>query len=275
MATARPFADLRQRALSGAILAALAFGLLWAGGPAAAALVGGLAAAMAWEWRSVTAERGASPGLSGISVAGGAGAAVAVAHFAGTAWGLATGAVAAGAMAGVDLLRGRPETAPWSLIGVGLIALAGVAFLSLRALEPYGFLSTFWVILVVAASDTGGYFAGRLIGGRKLWPAVSPKKTWAGLAGGVALAFLLGGLFSWGTTGTYFHEVCTVSAAAALLAQGGDLAESAVKRRFGVKDAGGLIPGHGGVLDRCDGLIAATLVAAGATHWRGQAVFIW
>ncbi|MEL6220968.1 MAG: phosphatidate cytidylyltransferase, partial [Pseudomonadota bacterium] len=109
----------------------------------------------------------------------------------------------------------------------------------------------------------------------KLWPSVSPKKTWAGLGGGIALAFASGGLFSWATTGTYYHEVCTVSAVAALLAQSGDLAQSAMKRRFGVKDAGSIIPGHGGALDRFDGLMAATLVAAAVTFWRGKTVFIW
>ncbi|MEM6357157.1 MAG: phosphatidate cytidylyltransferase, partial [Pseudomonadota bacterium] len=111
--------------------------------------------------------------------------------------------------------------------------------------------------------------------GPKLWPAVSPKKTWSGLGGAVALAALTGLIFSWLTTGTFFEEVVTVSAAAALCAQAGDMAESAVKRRFGVKDSSGLLPGHGGALDRFDGLMAATLVVALVTLWRGQTVFVW
>ncbi len=142
-------------------------------------------------------------------------------------------------------------------------------------MEPYGFLSIIWAAMVVIAADVGGYFAGRTIGGPKLWPAVSPNKTWAGLLGGIALAFLVGGMFSGATTGTYFYQVCTVSALAALLAQAGDLAESALKRHFGVKDAGTLIPGHGGLLDRLDGHMAAILVAAVVTFSRDQAVFVW
>ena len=160
------------------------------------------------------------------------------------------------------------------LIGGAYIVAAVLAFVVLRAL-PFGFDTILWAALVVIAADVGGYFAGRMIGGPKLWPAVSPKKTWAGLGGGVALAAFVGALFSWATTGTYFYEVCTVSMLAAILAQGGDLAESAVKRTFGVKDSGALIPGHGGVLDRLDGHMAALLVAAAVTFTRGQPVFVW
>ena len=160
-------------------------------------------------------------------------------------------------------------------MGILYILMAGLAFVWLRAQEPYGFLSILWAAFVVTAADVGGYFAGRIIGGPKLWPAISPKKTWAGMGGGVALAFVVGGLFSWATTGTYFIQVCVVSMIAAVVSQGGDLAEAALKRHFAVKDASSLIPGHGGVLDRLDGHMAAVLVAAAFTAWRDQAVFIW
>lgn len=159
--------------------------------------------------------------------------------------------------------------------GAAYILIAGIAFVWLRGQEPYGFLSILWAAMVVTGTDVGGYFAGRIIGGPKLWPSVSPKKTWAGLGGGVALAFLIGGLFSWATTGTYFYQVCIVSMIAAVVSQAGDLAESALKRHFAVKDASTLIPGHGGVLDRLDGHMAAILVAAAVTAWRDQAVFVW
>ncbi len=182
--------------------------------------------------------------------------------------------------AGEDRLRSTVM-----LVGGVYISAAVIAFVALRGIEscggvpctsgPIGLLSILWAALVVIAADVGGYFAGRIIGGPKLWPRVSPKKTWAGLGGGVALAFVVGGLFSWATTGTYFYEVCTVSMLAAILSQGGDLAESAVKRRFGVKDAGSILPGHGGLLDRLDGHMAAILVAAVVTFSRGQPVFIW
>ena len=269
------FADLRMRVISGAALAALAFGLLWLGGGWAAAFVTALAAAMAWEWRAMTLAPAAPPPAIGAAAVIAVAGAVPAAHLAGVPAGLLWLAAALALLAAWDVGAGRARAVPWLLAGGLYIGVACVAFLSLRAFEPYGFQTVFWIVLVVAASDIGGYFAGRLVGGPRLWPAVSPKKTWAGLAGGLGLAFGLGGVFSWATTGTYFQEVCTVSAVAALLAQLGDLAESAAKRHFDVKDSGRLIPGHGGALDRFDGLTAATLVAAAVTHWRGQAVFIW
>lgn len=197
-------------------------------------------------------------------------------------WWIVALAVAAMAAMIVELWRmvtQRGEPTPGRkrvlALGIAYICLAGIAFIWLRAQEPYGFLSILWAAFVVTAADVGGYFAGRTIGGAKLWPSVSPKKTWSGLGGAVALAFVVGGLFSWATTGTYFIQVCIVSMIAALVAQGGDLAESALKRHFDVKDASSLIPGHGGVLDRLDGHMAAILVAAFVTAWRDQAVFVW
>lgn len=274
MASAR-FGDLRQRFMSGLALAAAAMVLLWLGSVWSALLVAALAAAMGWEWRTMVLGRpGARPAAVMPTVI-----VLTLAAMAGHVMGFQSGlfVLIAGLAAGVgaDLTAGRRRPALWTAAGAGYIGIACLAFIALRAYEPFGFLAALWVILVVAASDIGGYFAGRLFGGPRLWPAVSPKKTWAGLAGGVALAAVLGAVFSAATTGTYFHEVSTVSAAAALLAQAGDLAESAAKRHFGVKDASGLIPGHGGALDRLDGLMAATLVAAAVTFWRGQTVFIW
>jgi len=261
--------------ISGALLGGAAFGLLWLGGTWSALLVAALAAAMAWEWRGVTTAPAPDPPENRVlPVLAPAGAVLGL-HFLG--WPVALGWLGGLALilAVADWYLRGARAAGWAALGGAYIGIACMAFLALRAFEPFGFLTAFWIVLVVAAADSGGYFAGRLIGGPKLWPSVSPKKTWAGLAGGMGLAFLVGGLFSWATTGTYFQEVCTVSAIAALLAQAGDLAESALKRHFGVKESGDLIPGHGGALDRCDGLTAATLVAAAVTFWRGQTVFIW
>ncbi len=271
----RRFSDLRIRTLSGLALAAAAFGLLWLGGWWTAAMFALGAGAAAWEWRAITAERGGAPGPLGWLAAAAVAAALLWQVERGFAEAAGLLALAALLSAAADLAGGRGRTALWGVAGIALVGVSSLALLALRLAEPYGFETAFWVVLVVVATDTGGYFAGRLLGGPLLWPSVSPKKTWTGLAGGIGLAFFGGGLFSWATTGTYFYEVCTVSAIAALLAQGGDLAESALKRRFGVKDAGRIIPGHGGALDRFDGLMAATLVAAGVTFWRGEAVFIW
>jgi phosphatidate cytidylyltransferase len=142
-------------------------------------------------------------------------------------------------------------------------------------LRADGFAAALWLFLVVAAADVGGYFAGRLIGGPKLWPRVSPKKTWAGSLGGIALAVAMGAMFSAVVSGTDPGEVCMLSAAVALVSQAGDLAESALKRHFGVKDSGRLLPGHGGALDRFDGLVAAALAAALVAWWRGGTVLVW
>jgi phosphatidate cytidylyltransferase len=177
--------------------------------------------------------------------------------------------------AGADLMAGQRRAMGWGVAGGAYIGAAGIGFLYLRAMEPHGFITALWIFLVVAAADVGGYFTGRLIGGPKLWPRISPGKTWAGSAGGVALAVGLGGVFSWATTGTQFAVVGVVSAGVAVLSQGGDLAESALKRHFGVKDSGRLLPGHGGALDRFDGLVAAVLVVALIAWWRGQTVLIW
>ena len=180
-----------------------------------------------------------------------------------------------GAAALSDLLLGKGRGLAVRIIGGAWIAGVGLAFLWIRHFPEWGLVYSIWIALVVAATDVGAYFAGRFFGGPLLWPRVSPKKTWAGLAGGVTAAFVTGWLFSWATTGTYFYEVSTVSAAAALLAQAGDLAESILKRRYGAKDSGTILPGHGGILDRCDGLLAATFVAALITNWRGQPMFVW
>ncbi|MFC2967618.1 phosphatidate cytidylyltransferase [Acidimangrovimonas pyrenivorans] len=122
----------------------------------------------------------------------------------------------------------------------------------------YGGTWLFWLIFVVIASDVGGYFAGRLIGGPKFWPAVSPKKTWSGTVAGWVGAALVGLLFlSFTDAGP---DLPWISAFVALAAQFGDIAESAIKRRAGVKDSSALIPGHGGLLDRFDGLLGAALM---------------
>lgn len=269
------FADLRLRLLSSLAVAAVALLCIWFGGVWIALLASLAAIAMVLEWRSITAHAGRPAGLDAapyaLAVAGGA-----MMLHSGPVWVallVLSGLAAVGY--GWDVRYGRGTIGLWSLAGTLYIGAAAMAFVALRGVEPFGFLSIVWAALVVIAADVGGYFAGRTIGGPKLWPAVSPNKTWAGLLGGIALAFLVGGVFSWATTGTYFYQVCTVSAIAALLAQAGDLAESALKRRFGVKDAGTLIPGHGGLLDRLDGHMAAVLVAALVTFTREQAVFVW
>jgi phosphatidate cytidylyltransferase len=116
-----------------------------------------------------------------------------------------------------------------------------------------------WLVAVVVVTDVAGYFAGRALGGPKFWPAISPKKTWSGTIAGWIGAALVGLFFE--SLLPVGHELVLVSALLAFASQMGDIAESAIKRRMGVKDSSRLIPGHGGLMDRFDGLLGATLMA--------------
>ncbi|MEG3180099.1 phosphatidate cytidylyltransferase [Sphingomonas sp. LT1P40] len=146
------------------------------------------------------------------------------------------------------------------MLGAGAVyvGLPVLALVLLRE-QDSGLLLAFWAMALVWACDIGAYFAGRAIGGPKLLPKVSPNKTWAGLGGGVIAAALFGWvLMRWGLP----WQLAVASPFLAVLAQAGDLYESWLKRRAGVKDSGNLLPGHGGVLDRLDGLVPVAPVAA-------------
>lgn len=147
-------------------------------------------------------------------------------------------------------------------LGIGYICLPIMALLFLRGQMPngQGLLLAFWALSLVWATDIGAYFAGRAIGGPKLAPRVSPSKTWAGLAGGVLAALIVGFLLH--RLAGLPVQLAAASGLLAVAAQLGDLLESGMKRRAGVKDSGTLLPGHGGVMDRLDGVVAAAPLAA-------------
>jgi len=262
-------AELRRRVVSALVLAAVAVPALAWGGAPAALLISVCGGVMGWEFRTLTARDagdapvyGAGFGAAALAAGLGAGGAALIVL-------LATGA----GFAAFDVARRRPFH--WALAGAATAGLAATAFAALRADPAHGLTLALWVAAVTVATDVGAFFAGRAIGGPKLWPSVSPKKTWAGLGGGVALAVGVSLAFSPLTQGTYLTPVALVSALAAIVAQGGDLAESALKRRVGVKDSSALIPGHGGALDRLDGFSAVALVAAAFTFARGAPVYAW
>jgi phosphatidate cytidylyltransferase len=149
----------------------------------------------------------------------------------------------------------------WSATGVAYVALPALALTLLRDDKDWGWNAILWLALVVWATDIGAYFAGRTVGGPKLAPRFSPKKTWAGLLGGMIAAALVSyGLCSY--LGLPTLGPVLIAPILAALAQVGDIYESALKRQFNLKDTSNLIPGHGGVMDRVDGFIAAALVAA-------------
>jgi phosphatidate cytidylyltransferase len=168
----------------------------------------------------------------------------------------------------------------WIIAGYLYAAAAQLASVAVRVDQTQGFAALILVLLVVWATDIGGYFAGRGIGGPKLWPRVSPKKTWAGAIGGFAASLAVAIGFSALGHGKTL-PLLVLAAALSIAAQFGDLFESAVKRRFGVKDSSHIIPGHGGVMDRLDGFVAAIVLAAifgylrGGVDGVGRALMVW
>ena len=168
----------------------------------------------------------------------------------------------------------------WTAAGIGYALAASIGSSAVRLDSLWGFAALMLVLLVVWATDIGGYFAGRLIGGPKLWPQVSPKKTWAGAIGGFAASLGVASGFA------AFHfgkmiPILLLGAALSIASQLGDLFESAVKRRFGVKDSSHIIPGHGGLMDRLDGFVAAVVLAAifgflrGGADGVGRGLMVW
>ncbi|NOC44748.1 phosphatidate cytidylyltransferase [Ruegeria sp. HKCCD7559] len=145
---------------------------------------------------------------------------------------------------------------------------AGLGFISIRENSGFGWMV--WLIAVVVATDVAGYFVGKAVGGPKFWPKVSPKKTWSGTAGGWAAAACVGAVFA--SLAGFGFAFVVVSVLASMASQAGDIAESAVKRKFGVKDSSNLIPGHGGFLDRFDGMMGAALfvLIAGLIYSPGE-----
>lgn len=137
-----------------------------------------------------------------------------------------------------------------------VILIAGFSLIALR--DGFGIAWMIWLLLVVIVTDVAGYFAGRMLGGPKFWPRISPKKTWSGTVAGWIGAALVGLLFA--QIMSVGSAVVFISMAIALASQLGDIAESAIKRSVGVKDSSTLIPGHGGLLDRFDGMLGAAVL---------------
>ncbi|MBX3500962.1 MAG: phosphatidate cytidylyltransferase [Alphaproteobacteria bacterium] len=160
------------------------------------------------------------------------------------------------------------------LCGAAYIAAVALSLLSLRHEPETGLQAVLWLLATVWATDIFAYVAGRTLGGPKLAPRLSPKKTWSGALGGLAAAIAVGVCTAWLFTGGSAIRLAMAGGLLSLVSQAGDLAESAVKRYVGVKDSGRLIPGHGGLLDRVDALMAAA-VAMAAIRLAGDARWPW
>lgn len=246
MSDARQWHDLMPRVLSGLALAVAGVAALWAGGWVLTLTVCAACGLMIWEaGRMFDA---ASPAQDGLLSAG----AVLLAAVLPGLFALPL-LVAAAAVCASRAGRDRPlylGAAVW-------ILLACFAILLMR--QQAGLSWVFWLVAVVVVTDVAGYFAGRSLGGPKFWPRISPKKTWSGTIAGWGGAAVVGAAFA-GVTGAG-AALIPVSMLVSLVSQMGDIAESAIKRRAGVKDSSNLIPGHGGLLDRFDGLMGAGAVA--------------
>jgi phosphatidate cytidylyltransferase len=250
--------DLGVRALSAAVLIPAVIVDVWAGGiwfELLAALIGVL---MAFEWVTIVHRQNS---VQFALHAAGAMCGALLPLDAGLWGGLAAIAVLAVLSVAVAIAE-DPQGPKWRYIGVFYVSFPPIALVLLRQDPQYGIAAIVWVMVTVWAADTLAYFAGRLIGGPKLAPRLSPKKTWAGLGGamaGSAMASVCVGLWI-GVPALWMLGL--LAAALAIVEQAGDLFKSAMKRHYGVKDTGRLIPGHGGVIDRVDGLVAVAVAAA-------------
>ena len=253
-----------RRTASALVLAPLAILVAYLGGWIFAAVCIITAALVLWEW-SMLVTRAAdwrilAPGLPALCAA-----AVLVE---GNATGAAIAVVALGAIAAAVATAVQPQGERRSA-GAALWAAAGVVYASVVLISPImlrsdpqaGYAALLVLFATVWATDIFAYLTGRGLGGPLLWPAVSPKKTWAGAIGGLAGGVVAGSIVAYASAGTHPVMGGVLALILSIAAQGGDLLESAIKRLFGAKDASKLIPGHGGVMDRVDGLLLAALVA--------------
>ncbi len=257
---------LRQRILSALVLGPVALAAAWFGSWAFVALVAVAGGLLGWEWTRLVLGRW---GLGGklLSLVAALTAALGLLE----------------PRAGLLLLLLAALLLPWAQrrtdrsvlwLGGGVLYI-GLPVLSLVWLRQVGGETLFCLLLLVWATDIGAYAAGRTIGGPKLIPRISPNKTWAGLLGGMAAAALVGFV-----SARLLHQAAPLALAAfsaglAVVAQAGDFGESWIKRRFGVKDSSQIIPGHGGVLDRVDGLLTTAPVVAAACLLYGGGLLQW
>ena len=247
--------ELGARVASAAVLAPIALAAIWFGGAAFAVLVLLIAVLAFWEWTSIT---GVSPywmraGGIALLVVGLVAVEVRLADWAIALLGLP---VLIGLAAGYFYRDSR-----WWALGLVYVAAPTAGMILLRAPAETGRTAILFIFLVVWTSDIAAYFGGRSMGGPKLWPRVSPKKTWSGALSGLFGAALVGAVLPWVIGSGAIALGFVLAAALSVATQAGDLLESALKRWFGAKDSGRIIPGHGGVLDRIDGLYGAAMLA--------------
>jgi phosphatidate cytidylyltransferase len=264
--------NLLMRVIAALVLAPSAIAIAYAGGWFWLGLVTLAAIGLYVEWLTIVGARTPRVMAAGIVTLFGAAVWLGIGRIGATYVIVALGVIVAALLS--------PHRRGWAALGGCYAFAALIASVAVRLDQVWGFTALMLVLLIVWVTDIGGYFAGRGLGGPKLWPRVSPKKTWAGAIGGfVASLFVAAGFaaFGLGKTG----PLVLLGAVLSVASQLGDLFESAVKRRFGVKDSSHIIPGHGGLLDRLDGFVAAVVLAAifgflrGGADGVGRGLVVW
>ena len=267
--------ELALRIGSALVLAPLAVGAAYVGDWPFALFWGVAAMGVLWEWTSMVARADQRSVLG----AGGAALALAVAlavtgHLLAAVIVLAMGAMGAAALA---LGEGRI----WVAGGVPYAGALALAPIVLRSDNEDGFLAVVVLFVIVWTTDVGAYFVGRAVGGPKLMPQVSPNKTWAGALGGMGAAVIVAVAVAKAVALTNLFAIAMLAVVLSVCAQGGDLFESVLKRRFGAKDSSRLIPGHGGLMDRLDGFVTASVAAVliglvrGGFDAPGRGLLVW
>jgi len=254
--------DLGKRIASGVVMALLAVGAGVLGGWPFALFWAAAAVGVFWEWSAIVAGGAVAARVAGIAALIAAALAAGAGQISAAAMALAAGVVAVAAACA----SGRRG---WGAAGVAYAGIVLIAPMVLRSDPEFGLPAVLFLFAVVWSTDILGYFVGRTIGGPRLAPHISPKKTWSGACGGALGALAAGIAVVYIAGGTALLPVACVAFVLSIASQAGDLFESAVKRRFGVKDASHVIPGHGGLMDRLDGFIAASGVAALVGIMRG------
>ncbi len=268
--------DLGIRTLSSAILIPAVLLDVWLGDVWFHLLIALLAVMMAHEWTNIVHDRSSAQfALHAAAALCGAFLPLSL-GWAATLLVIAVIAVMSVALAVIQNRKPRI----WVVTGAAYVGLPAMAFVILRGETAEGMLAIMWLFAVVWAADICAYFAGRLVGGPKLAPRISPKKTWAGLLGAIAGGMAAGLAVGYGAGLVNLAVLGLLGGVLAVVEQLGDLFESALKRHYGVKDSGRLIPGHGGVLDRVDGLVAASLALAAIVitagyFGAGNELFAW
>ena len=268
--TAGRWGDLRLRVLSASVIAPLALACIWIGGTAFTGLVILIVAGLAYEWLALCGQLN-----SRIAVTLFAALPLSVALAAWGSLGAAFVILGLAMLCGMVLARGLSPSRPFAF-GIPYFGATAIALVWLRQPSTSGGINVIVLLLVVWASDIGAYIFGRTFGGPRLAPAISPGKTWSGAMGGLLAAAAVGVAASviLGDKPVFWRPV-VFAVLIGIVSQAGDLFESYLKRSFGVKDSGTMIPGHGGLLDRLDAVLTAAPMTALLALVLGRGVVLW